>query len=92
MSKINFSVRLLSVAEEDLGEIFSFIASDNTNDAANLADKIEKNLELLSENPSVSLCIRAVLQRCSFSDFLLLNLRCYFPCQIIVFCLFFTRP
>ena len=51
MSKSNFSIRLLSIAEEDLTEIISFIASDNTKAAANLADKIEKNFELLADNP-----------------------------------------
>ena len=51
MSKNNFSVRLLSIAEEDFTEIISFIASDNTKAALNLADKIEKNLELLADNP-----------------------------------------
>ena len=51
MSKSNFSVRLLSIAEEDFTEIISFIAADNVNAASNLADKIEKNLELLSDNP-----------------------------------------
>ena len=43
MSKNNFSIRLLSIAEEDLTEIISFIAADNTKAASNLADKIEKN-------------------------------------------------
>jgi addiction module RelE/StbE family toxin len=47
----NFTVRLLSIAEEDFTEIISFIASDNTRAAANLADKIEKNLKSLSDNP-----------------------------------------
>ena len=51
MSKNNYSVRLLSIAEDDFAEIISFIASDNTKAATNLADKIEKNLELLSDNP-----------------------------------------
>lgn len=51
MSRNNFSVRLLSIAEEDFTEIISFIASENTKAAANLADKIEKSLELLSDNP-----------------------------------------
>ena len=51
MSKNNFSVRLLSIAEEDFTEIVSFIAADNTKAALNLADKIEKNLELLADNP-----------------------------------------
>ncbi len=47
----NFSIRLLSIAEEDFTEIISFIAADNIKAAANLADKIEKNLELLADNP-----------------------------------------
>ena len=51
MSKSNFSVRLLSIAEEDFTEIISFISDDNSKAAANLADKNKKNLELLSENP-----------------------------------------
>lgn len=51
MSKSNFSIRFLNIAEEDFTEIISFIAADNTKAALNLADKIEKNLELLSENP-----------------------------------------
>lgn len=51
MSRSNFSVRLLSIAEEDFTEIISFIASDNVKAAGNLANKIEKNLELLSDNP-----------------------------------------
>jgi toxin ParE1/3/4 len=51
MSKSKFSVRFLSVAEEDFTEIISFIAADNPKAAENLASKIEKNLELLSENP-----------------------------------------
>ena len=51
MSKNNFSVRLLSIAEEDFTEIISFIADVNLKAAENLANKIEKNLKLLSENP-----------------------------------------
>ena len=51
MSRSNFNVRLLSIAEEDFAEIISFIASDNVKAAENLANKIEKNLELLSDNP-----------------------------------------
>jgi len=51
MSKNNFSVRLLSIAEEDFTEIISFIAADNTKVALNLADKIGKNLALLADNP-----------------------------------------
>lgn len=48
-----FQVRLLSIAEEDFTEIVSFIAADNPTAANALADKIEKNLILLSENPKL---------------------------------------
>jgi len=51
MSKSNFNVRLLSIAEEDFTDIISFIAADTSKAAENLANKIEKHLELLSENP-----------------------------------------
>lgn len=51
MSKSNFNVRLLSIAEEDFTEIISFIAADNLKAAEDLANKIEINLELLSHNP-----------------------------------------
>ena len=53
MSQIKFQVRLLKIAEEDFTEIISYIAADNINAANSLADKIEKNLELLSENPKL---------------------------------------
>ena len=48
-SKCN--LRLLSVAEEDLSEIINFIAADNLSAAVALANKIENDLMLLSENP-----------------------------------------
>jgi addiction module RelE/StbE family toxin len=50
MSVTKYQVRLLKIAEEDFTEIISFIAADNVNAANSLANKIEKNLELLSEN------------------------------------------
>ena len=46
-----YQIRLLKIAEEDITEIISFIANDNLDAAKNLADKIEKDLKLLSENP-----------------------------------------
>ena len=46
-----YQIRLLRVAEEDFNEIISFIADDNPTAANSIADKIEKNIELLSENP-----------------------------------------
>ena len=48
-----YQVRLLSIAEEDFTEIISFIAADNSIAANAIANKIEKNLELLSENPNL---------------------------------------
>ena len=48
-----YQVRFLSIAEEDFTEIVSFIAADNPAAANAIADKIEKNLELLSGNPNL---------------------------------------
>ena len=53
MRAAKFQVRLLKIAEEDFTEIISYIAADNPNAASKLADKIEKNLELLSDNPKL---------------------------------------
>lgn len=46
-----FHIRLLRIAEEDFTEIISFIADDNPTAAEAMAVKIEKNIELLAENP-----------------------------------------
>ena len=46
-----FQIRLLKIAEEDFTEIIKFIADDNPTAAEAIATKIEKNLELLSDNP-----------------------------------------
>ena len=46
-----YQIRLLRIAEEDLTEIISFIAVDNPVAANAIADKIEKNIKLLSGNP-----------------------------------------
>jgi toxin ParE1/3/4 len=46
-----YQIRFLKIAEEDLTEIVSYIAADNQTAANSIATKIEKNLELLSENP-----------------------------------------
>ena len=53
MPKDKYQVRLLGIAEEDFTEIISFIAADNPTAADAIANKIEKNLELLSENPNL---------------------------------------
>lgn len=46
-----YQTRLLKIAEEDFTEIIKFIAEDNPTAAESIASKIEKNLELLSDNP-----------------------------------------
>lgn len=46
-----YQIRFLKIAEEDFTEIISYIAVDNPKAASAIATKIEKNLELLSENP-----------------------------------------
>lgn len=48
-----YQVRLLNIAEEDFTEITTFIAAENPTAADAIANKIEKNLELLSENPNL---------------------------------------
>lgn len=53
MPKSNYQIRLLKIAEEDFTEIISYIAAENSLVASKLADKIEKKLELLSENPKL---------------------------------------
>ena len=50
MSPSKFAVRLLSVAEEDLSEVITFIAADNPAAAMALADEIEKSLEDLASH------------------------------------------
>ena len=51
MPKDKYQIRFLKIAEEDFTEIVSYIAADNPKAANAIANKIEKNLELLSENP-----------------------------------------
>lgn len=51
MPRDKYQIRFLRVADEDLTEIISYIAADNPTTANTIADKIEKNIELLSENP-----------------------------------------
>lgn len=51
MSRLEYSVRLLRIAEDDLTEIVTDIAADQPSAAETLASKIEKNLALLSKHP-----------------------------------------
>jgi len=53
MTPHNFTARLLRIAEDDLAEIITFIAEDNIAAAEKLANKIETNLELLADHPSL---------------------------------------
>ena len=53
MTTNNYQVKLLKVAEEDFTEIISYITAENPKAANTIADKIEKNLLLLSENPQL---------------------------------------
>ncbi|MBI2620445.1 MAG: type II toxin-antitoxin system RelE/ParE family toxin [Ignavibacteriales bacterium] len=51
MSRPEYDVRLLRVAEDDLTEIISYIDADRPSAAENVASRIEKNLSLLSKTP-----------------------------------------
>lgn len=51
MPSNKYQIRLLKIAEEDFSEIVNFIADDNLQAAKVLADNIENDLMLLSENP-----------------------------------------
>jgi toxin ParE1/3/4 len=50
VSRRKYSIRLLRVAEDDLAEIITYIAADRPSAAETLASKIEKNIQLLSDN------------------------------------------
>lgn len=51
MSRPEYSVRLLRIAEDDLTEIVTYIAEDRPSAAEAIALKFEKNLALLSKHP-----------------------------------------
>jgi toxin ParE1/3/4 len=51
MTRPEYSIRLLRVAEEDLADIVLYIAADRPTAADRMANKIEKNLTLLLHNP-----------------------------------------
>ena len=55
MSPSKLTVRLLSVAEEDLAEAITFIAADNPAAAQALADKMEKSLAALARHPAMGM-------------------------------------
>ena len=51
MSRPEYDVRLLRVAEDDLTEIVTYIAADRPSAAETVASKIEKNLGNLATHP-----------------------------------------
>ncbi len=53
MKKSKYEIRFLQIAEEDFSEIISYIAMDSPKSAANLAEKIAKDIEILSYNPQL---------------------------------------
>lgn len=51
MRKSKYSVRLLSIAEQDFNELVEYILLENPSAALSVSEKIEKNLKLLESNP-----------------------------------------
>lgn len=51
MSPSRLTIRLLSVAEEDLAEAITYISADNPAAAMTLVDKMEKSLDTLAQHP-----------------------------------------
>jgi plasmid stabilization system protein ParE len=51
MSRNKYTVRFLRIAEDDFAETITYISADRPSAAEVLATKIEKNLQLLSQNP-----------------------------------------
>jgi addiction module RelE/StbE family toxin len=48
-----YSVRLLSIAEQDLTDLLSYLAAENSQAAAEVLDRIEARLEALQNHPFV---------------------------------------
>lgn len=53
MSRGRHTLRLLSIAEQDLAEAITFIAADNPEAAETLLDRFEKALRNLQEHPHI---------------------------------------
>jgi toxin ParE1/3/4 len=53
VTKPEYNVKLLRIAEDDLNEIVVYIASDRPSAAEDIGNKIEKNVGLLSKQPSL---------------------------------------
>ena len=53
MPKSKFAIRLLSAAEQDFNDIIEYILLENPSAAITISDTIEKNLNLLANNPQL---------------------------------------
>ena len=53
MKKPKCAVHLLQAAEEDLSEIFEYVAVDNLKAAEAILTRIEKNLDVLAREPQL---------------------------------------
>ena len=53
MPSSKYSVRLLSIAEQDLTDLLSYLAAENSQSAAEVLDRIEARLEALQNHPFV---------------------------------------
>lgn len=51
MRSNNYTVRLLSVAEQDLQQLLSYLAAENPGAAATTLDRIESRLQALQHHP-----------------------------------------
>jgi len=51
VTKPRFTIHLLRAAEDDLSEIYEYIASENLKAAELILTRIEKNLQLLTRQP-----------------------------------------
>jgi toxin ParE1/3/4 len=53
VKKPKFTVRLLRAAEEDLSEIYEYLAAENPRAAEAILSRIEKDLQLLTRQPQL---------------------------------------
>ncbi len=50
---MKFQVRLLSVAENDLSEIITYVSADNASAGHELLNQFEQSFDLLGQNPKI---------------------------------------
>ncbi|MEO7862909.1 MAG: type II toxin-antitoxin system RelE/ParE family toxin [Nitrospirales bacterium] len=53
MPSSKYTVRLLSIAEQDLADLVSYLAAENARAATEVLDRIEASLEALESHPFV---------------------------------------